>query len=176
MLPCFSKLVALLHNMHQYLHLSPRHPTAIQLSSKAPAPPNPTPPTTTINKSGFYLFAMVFSNQEFQHVYLPIRTSKSFKKIRAEPQKAALHNGSIIDINYPISKIIALLVHNDYAPAAKARLRPERMEPILNFDLGSKIQGRLPSDGKSGSGSGASGAGSSVGCEKKEQWTYSCYA
>ncbi|CEP10130.1 hypothetical protein, partial, partial [Parasitella parasitica] len=100
------------------------------------------PPTTSVNsypdsthKKGLRLFTPVSNNQGFQYIYLPIRSRKPFKEICAQLRNGAgLNSGSIIDIYYPTSKIVALLVHNDFAQVAMERLRNENLHPIKDFD------------------------------------------
>ncbi|GAN11856.1 hypothetical protein MAM1_1128c11472 [Mucor ambiguus] len=101
-----------------------------------PAPPSDPrrlrQPRTS--RAGLRLFTTVSSNQGFTHLYLPVRSRLPFKRIREELRKAKINTSSILDIFYPASKVVCLLIHNDYVSTAVSLLEKEKLVPILDFN------------------------------------------
>jgi hypothetical protein len=102
-----------------------------------PAPPPPAPnllrqPRTP--RAGLRLFTPVSANQGFTHLYLPVRSRIPYKRIREELRKAQINTSSVLDIFYPASKVVCLLIHNDYVSTAVSLLEKENLVPILDFN------------------------------------------
>lgn len=102
--------------------------------SSPAAPTKSTVPTNPESTNKLRLFTNVSNNQGFTYLYLPLRARVPFKEIRATLKLVPLAPGSIIDIYYPTSKIVALLVHNDYATKARALLKSKGLNTIDTFN------------------------------------------
>lgn len=85
-------------------------------------------------RAGLRLFTTVSSNQGFTHLYLPVRSRLPFRRIREELRKAKINTSSVLDIFYPASKVVCLLIHNDYVSTAVSLLEKESLVPILDFN------------------------------------------
>lgn len=115
-------------------------PTLGTSASKHATPPtvnlhaDSSPQAQPSRKGGLRLFTPVSENQGFQYLYLPLRGRKPFKEIRAELKQAHINSGSVIDIHYPSPKVVALLVHNDFAEKALELLKAENVHPLKHFD------------------------------------------
>ena len=113
---------------------------SVHSSSPVSSPAPPAPPTTSTvltnpeSTNKLRLFTKVSNNQGFTYLYLPLRARVPFKEIRATLKLVPLAPGSIIDIYYPTSKIVALLVHNDYATKARALLKSKGLITIDTFN------------------------------------------
>ena len=103
------------------------------VSSAAP-PTTSTVPTNPESTNKLRLFTNVSNNQGFTYLYLPLRVRVPFKEIRATLRLVPVAPGSIIDIYYPTSKTVALLVHNDYAAKAHALFKSKGLTTIDTFN------------------------------------------
>ncbi|KAL9543418.1 hypothetical protein PS6_009296, partial [Mucor atramentarius] len=99
---------------------------------------------------GLRFFTPVSSNQGFQHLYLPSRGRRPYNEVRELLyEKVQMERGAVIDIHYPSSTVIALLVHNDYVETATQLLRTKKLAPIEGFNpydhnnLGNKEYAKL---------------------------------
>ncbi|KAL7324066.1 hypothetical protein PS15p_210635 [Mucor circinelloides] len=99
---------------------------------------------------GLRFFTPVSSNQGFQHLYLPSRGRRPYNEVRELLyEKVQMERGAVIDIHYPSSTVIALLVHNDYVETATQLLRTKTLAPIEGFNpydhnnLGNKEYAKL---------------------------------
>lgn len=97
-------------------------------------PTTPAVPDISASSNKLRLFTNVSTNQGFTYLYLPLRARVPFREIRATLKLVPLAPGSIIDIYYPSSKIVALLVHNDYAAKARSLLKSKGLNTIDTFN------------------------------------------
>ncbi|KAG1454594.1 hypothetical protein G6F57_015473 [Rhizopus arrhizus] len=56
------------------------------------------------------------TTQGFQYLYLPTKARIPLGKLRTTFKKLGVNNGRLLDLHYPDRNIVAVLVHNDYAP------------------------------------------------------------
>ncbi|GAN00851.1 hypothetical protein MAM1_0003c00275 [Mucor ambiguus] len=85
---------------------------------------------------GLRYFTPVSQNPGFQHLFVPARGRRELSGLRRLLiEKARFKKGSVIDLHFPNSSTIAILVHNDYAATALDLLRARGLEPIDKFDL-----------------------------------------
>lgn len=105
----------------------------VSIHPSSPAQPTtPNVPTNTDPSNELRLFT---NNQGFTYLYLPLRARVPFKEIRATLKLIPLVPGSIIDIYYSTSKIVALLVHNNnYAAKARSLLKSKGLTTIDTFN------------------------------------------
>ncbi|EIE82011.1 hypothetical protein G6F55_011139 [Rhizopus delemar] len=74
------------------------------------------------------------NNQGFQYIYLPTKARVPFGQLRSRLRRLEINNSRILDINYPARNVVALLVHNDYAPELKEHLKKFRIQVKEDFD------------------------------------------
>lgn len=79
-------------------------------------------------------FSHVSSNQGYQFLYLPIKGKSKLKDMRSNLRQIGLSSGSVIDIQYPTSTVVSLLLHNDYIPTASSILEEEGLIILKDFD------------------------------------------
>jgi hypothetical protein len=79
-------------------------------------------------------FTHASPNQGFQFLHLPIRGKSKLKDLRADLRQLGLSSGSILDIQYPTSSIVSLLVHNDYVATATDILSNCGLHLLTDFD------------------------------------------
>ncbi|EIE79015.1 hypothetical protein RO3G_03720 [Rhizopus delemar RA 99-880] len=73
-------------------------------------------------------------NQGFQYIYIPTKARVPIGQLRNRLRRLDINNSRILDINYPTRNIVALLVHNDYAPELKAHLQKFKVTVNENFN------------------------------------------
>ncbi|KAG0830854.1 hypothetical protein G6F17_014068 [Rhizopus arrhizus] len=103
---------------------------AAALKGKKTAPPAHKPPTTRPRKvlSTRQLqvvartFTPVSGTHGYQYIYLPCRFRESISNARAKLAKLRLENSRILHLYYPTSRVVAILVHNDYVDHALTTL------------------------------------------------------
>jgi hypothetical protein len=91
-------------------------------------------PTATASFNRLHLFTNVSKNQGFTYLFLPLRARAPFKKICPTLRDIPLTPGSVIDIYYTTSKVVARLAHNDYAPTPRSLLKSNSLSIIDNFN------------------------------------------
>lgn len=79
-------------------------------------------------------FAFVSPNQGFQYLHLPIKAKLPLKEMRYNLRKIGLSGGSIIDVQYPTSSVVSILVHNDYVQTALNVFEENKLPIIQDFD------------------------------------------
>lgn len=79
-------------------------------------------------------FSHVSSNQGYQYLHLPIKGKTKLKDMRSNLRQIGLSSGSVIDIQYPTSTVVSLLLHNDYVATASAILEEEGLVILKDFD------------------------------------------
>jgi hypothetical protein len=70
----------------------------------------------------------------FQSVYLPCRRRMPLSELRGNLRKLKIANHRVLDVSYPANKVVALLVHNEYAKELLERFDAAGIKPIENFD------------------------------------------
>ena len=129
--------------------LPPPQPTATPapykaaaLKGKKTAPPAHKPPTTRPRKvlSTRQLqvvartFTPVSGTHGYQYIYLPCRFRESIGNARAKLAKLRLENSRILHLYYPTSRVVAILVHNDYVDHALTTLNKAGIKPLEEFN------------------------------------------
>ncbi|KAK4510927.1 uncharacterized protein ATC70_000036 [Mucor velutinosus] len=99
-----------------------------------PRNPKPQAPVDPL-AGGLRYFTPVSKNQGFQHLFIPARGRRGLSSIRQLLyDKVFFKEGSAVDLHFPNSSTIGILVHNDYADIALKKLRIKGLEPITDFD------------------------------------------
>jgi hypothetical protein len=70
----------------------------------------------------------------FQTVYLPCRRRMPISELRGNLRKLKIANHRVLDVSYPANKVVALLVHNEYAKELLERFGTAGVKPINGFD------------------------------------------
>jgi hypothetical protein len=70
----------------------------------------------------------------FQSVYLPCRRRMPLSELRGNLRKLKIANHRVLDVSYPANKVVALLVHNEYAKELLERFGAAGVKPLENFD------------------------------------------
>lgn len=79
-------------------------------------------------------FSHLSNNQGYQYLYLPIKDKSKLKDMRSNLRQIGLFSGSVIDIQYPTSTVVSLLLHNDYVSKASSILENEDLIILKDFD------------------------------------------
>lgn len=74
------------------------------------------------------------TTQGFQYLYLPTKARIPLGKLRTMFQKLGINNGRLLDLHYPDRNIVAVLVHNDYAPDLTELLSKKGIKLNTTFD------------------------------------------
>jgi hypothetical protein len=74
------------------------------------------------------------TNQGFKYIYLPTKARVPIGQIRSHLRKLDINNNHIIDIHYPDSNIVALLIHNDYEDELRQQLQRFKVTIKENFN------------------------------------------
>lgn len=74
------------------------------------------------------------TNQGFQYLYLPTKARIPLGKLRTTFKKLGVNNGRLLDLHYPDRNIVAVLVHNDYAPELTELLSKKGVKLNTTFD------------------------------------------
>jgi hypothetical protein len=72
--------------------------------------------------------------QGFQYLYLPTKARIPLGKLRTTFKKLGVNNGRLLDLHYPDRNIVAVLVHNDYAPELQDLLSKRGVKLNTTFD------------------------------------------
>jgi hypothetical protein len=67
-------------------------------------------------------------------MYLPTKARVPLGKLRTTFKQLGVNNGRLLDLHYPDRNIVAVLVHNDYAPDFKALLTKRGIKLQTDFD------------------------------------------
>jgi hypothetical protein len=70
----------------------------------------------------------------FTSVYLPCRRRMPISELRGNLRKLKIANHRVLDVSYPAQKVVALLVHQEYAKELLERFEAAGVKPIENFD------------------------------------------
>ncbi|KAI7902147.1 uncharacterized protein BX663DRAFT_561725 [Cokeromyces recurvatus] len=62
------------------------------------------------------LFQAPSATRGFQYLYIPTKVHVPLGKLRTTFKKLEVNNGRFLDLHYADCNIVAVLVHNDYAP------------------------------------------------------------
>lgn len=73
-------------------------------------------------------------NQGFQYMYLPTKARVPLGKLRTTFKQLGINNGRLLDLHYPDRNIVAVLVHNDYAPEFKELIIKRGIKINTDFD------------------------------------------
>lgn len=74
------------------------------------------------------------TTQGFQYLYLPTKARIPLGKLRTTFKKLGVNNGRLLDLHYPDRNIVAVLVHNDYAPELTELLTKKGVKLNTTFD------------------------------------------
>lgn len=74
------------------------------------------------------------TTQGFQYLYLPTKARISLGKLRTTFKKLGVNNGRLLDLHYPDRNVVAVLVHNDYAPELTELLTKKGVKLNTTFD------------------------------------------
>ncbi|KAG1318924.1 hypothetical protein G6F62_012099 [Rhizopus arrhizus] len=74
------------------------------------------------------------TTQGFQYLYLPTKARIPLGKLRTTFKKLGVNNGRLLDLHYPDRNIVAVLVHNDYAPELTELLTKKGIKLNTTFD------------------------------------------
>ncbi|KAG1350917.1 hypothetical protein G6F61_014704 [Rhizopus arrhizus] len=61
-------------------------------------------------------FQPVAESHDYQYLYLPSRYREPISSLRAKLAKLKINNARVLDVHYPDSQVVALLLHTDYIP------------------------------------------------------------
>lgn len=78
-------------------------------------------------------------------MYVPTKARVALGKLRTTFKKTGINNGRLLDVHYPDRNIVAVLVHNDYAPELKDILSKRGITLRSDFD---PCDGRVLKDPK----------------------------
>jgi hypothetical protein len=81
----------------------------------------------------------------FTSVYLPCRRRMPISELRGNLRKLKIANHRVLDVSYPAQKVVALLVHQEYAKELLERFESAGVKPIENFDA---LDGKVITDPK----------------------------
>jgi hypothetical protein len=81
----------------------------------------------------------------FTSVYLPCRRRMPISELRGNLRKLKIANFRVLDVSYPAQKVVALLVHQEYAKELLERFETAGVKSIENFD---PLDGKVISDPK----------------------------
>ncbi|ORE00714.1 hypothetical protein BCV72DRAFT_326047 [Rhizopus microsporus var. microsporus] len=115
---------------------------AAALKGKKTAPPAPKPSTTRPRKvlSTRQLqvvartFTPVSGTHGYQYIYLPCRFREPITSARGKLAKLRLENSRILHLYYPTSRVVAILVHNDYVEYTLTTLKKAGIKPLEEFN------------------------------------------
>ncbi|KAG1457044.1 hypothetical protein G6F56_006698 [Rhizopus delemar] len=79
-------------------------------------------------------FQVPSTTQGFQYLYLPTKARIPLGKLRTTFKKLGVNNGRLLDLHYPDRNIVAVLVHNDYAPELTELLSKKGVKLNTTFD------------------------------------------
>lgn len=104
-----------------------------------PSKPKPTTRTRKVpTKRQLQVVARIFAppseNNGYQYLYLPCRFRESITSVRKKVGMLGLENWRILDVYHPTTRVVALLVHNDYASTATSKLGTAGIKLINDFD------------------------------------------
>jgi hypothetical protein len=114
--------------------------TAKTLSYAAAASQQPDPKsrrrrvTQGQRKAAARVFLEAPGESGFQTVYLPCRRRMPISELRGNLRKLKIANHRVLDVSYPANKVVALLVHNEYAKVLLERFDTAGVKPIEEFD------------------------------------------
>ncbi|KAG1046413.1 hypothetical protein G6F43_011101 [Rhizopus delemar] len=74
------------------------------------------------------------ANNGYQYLYLPCRFRESVTNVRKKVCILGLENWRILDVYHPTTRVVALLVHNEYASTATSKLNTPGIKLINDFD------------------------------------------
>jgi hypothetical protein len=99
-------------------------------------PPNRTRKTPT--KRQLQVAARAFvppsNNNGYQYLYLPCRFRESITNVRKKLGMLGLENSRILDAYHPTNRVVAILVHNEYASTATSKMTTAGIKLIDDFD------------------------------------------
>jgi hypothetical protein len=81
----------------------------------------------------------------FTSVYLPCRRRMPISELRGNLRKLKIANFRVLDVSYPASKVVALLVHQEYAKELMERFEAAGVKPLDGFD---PLDGKVITDPK----------------------------
>ena len=82
----------------------------------------------------FRTFQAVSDTHGYRYLYFPCRFRESFSSFRAKLRTLKIDNSRVLDVHYPDNKVVALLVHNDYANSIILPFAAAGVDLIVNFD------------------------------------------
>lgn len=74
------------------------------------------------------------ADQGFQYLYFPIARKIPIREMRTNLTDLGLENSRLVNVHFPDSNVVAVLVHNDYASEALSILQKKKVSPEPNFD------------------------------------------
>ncbi|KAI8874737.1 hypothetical protein K501DRAFT_151246, partial [Backusella circina FSU 941] len=80
------------------------------------------------------VFAEPTGESGFTTVYLPCRRRMRISELRGNLRKLKIANHRVLDVSYPASNVVALLVHNEYAKELMERFDQAGVKLIEAFD------------------------------------------
>ncbi|CAO3660278.1 unnamed protein product [Rhizopus microsporus] len=115
---------------------------AAALKGKKATPPALKPSTTRPRKAlstrqlqvVARTFTPVSGTHGYQYIYLPCRFRESISSARGKLAKLRLENSRILHLYYPTSRVVAILVHNDYVSYALTTLNKAGIKPLEEFN------------------------------------------
>ncbi|CAO3694849.1 unnamed protein product [Rhizopus stolonifer] len=79
-------------------------------------------------------FTPMTENQGFEYLFLPNRFRDRISVMHKKLRQLKLDNGRILDVHYPDNKVVAMLVHNDYASEAATILEKCGIQLLQDFN------------------------------------------
>lgn len=79
-------------------------------------------------------FQPVTDTHDYKYLYFPSRYREPISSLRAKLHKLKINNARVLDVHYPDSQVVALLVHTDYESSVVAAFTPAKIEQLTNFD------------------------------------------
>ncbi|CAO3700865.1 unnamed protein product [Rhizopus stolonifer] len=79
-------------------------------------------------------FQPVADSHDYKYLYLPSRYHEPISSLRAKLQKLKINNARVLDVHYPDSQVVALLLHSDYIADVTTAFAAAKIEPLADFD------------------------------------------
>ncbi|KAG1437165.1 hypothetical protein G6F56_013236 [Rhizopus delemar] len=103
-------------------------------SATAPKPVRRRKPTARQIEAIHRRFQPVATSHDYQYLYLPSRYREPISSLRAKLAKLKINNARVLDVHYPDSQVVALLLHTDYIPDVVAAFAVAKIEPLVDFN------------------------------------------
>ncbi|KAG1039311.1 hypothetical protein G6F43_012542 [Rhizopus delemar] len=79
-------------------------------------------------------FTTVSESHGYQYIYLPSRNREPISVLRSKLRKLKIDTARILDLHFPDSHVVALLVHNDYSDDLLSIFDKVGVKPITDFN------------------------------------------